>query len=485
MTMKTIQILLVGGLLAGCQGYLDEEPRGQIVGTNAITSVEGLDAALTGSYKGLTTTWVTGINTPALQALTMGSDDITTHPAANKQDFREMDQFNVTAQNGRTATVWNGCYKTIQGANNIINNYQKVTGNPAKIDPIVGEAYFIRALSYYWLVRVWGNIPLITTAEFSPDLFTVKKNTPAEVYALIEADLLKAEQMVINTKRDPGRPNKGSVKALLADVYLTEGGWPINNPAKYALAATKAKEVIDNRAIYGFGLFADLAVLWSGSSAGANTSEDVLSLATTETQWFAANAIYGSAATPGEETGWDDYFAEITFYNNFPAGKRKDLTFYTTFKKDDGTTLAWQQSQTKHPYYRKCRLQVNNTYQSSLPVPLIRYAHVLLIYAEAQARSGAPTAEAYTALNAVRSRAGLAPLSGLTAPAFANAVVSERSWEFAAEWTRWFDLLRLEKVEEANATKAADDLKPIKAITKANYWLPIPLADVNLNPNLK
>lgn len=483
--MKLIQLLLVGVLLTGCKSFLDEDPRGQIVGTNAITNVEGLDAALTGSYKGLTTTWVMGFTTPAIQALTMGSDDITTHPASNKQDFREMDQLNVTSQNGRTAIIWNGCYKTIQSTNNIINTYQKVTGDPAKIDAIVGEAYFLRAFAYYWLVRGWGNIPLITTADFSPDLLTVQKSAPADVYALIEADLLKAEQLVINTKRDPGRPNKGSVKALLADVYLTEGGWPLHNAAKYALAAAKAKEVMDNRASYGFDLLPDLAVLWSGSAAGANTSEDVFSLATTETQWFAANVIYGSSATPGEENGWDDYFAEITFYNNFPAGKRKDLTFYTTFTKADGTTIPWQQSQTKHPYYRKFRLQTNNTSPSSLPVSTLRYAHVLLIYAEAQARAGTPTPDAYAALNAVRSRAGLPARTGLSAADFAAAVVSERSWEFAAEWTRWFDLVRLEQVEAANANKAPDDLKPIKAITKANYWFPIPVADANQNPNLK
>lgn len=483
--MKAISIVLAGLLLTGCKNYLDEDPRGQVVGSNAITSVEGLDAALTGSYKGLSTTWVMGFTTSAVQAITMGGDDITTHPASNKQDFREADQFNVTSQNGRTAVIWNGCYRTIQSTNNIINNYQKITGNSAKIDAIVGEAYFLRAFSYYWLVRGWGNIPLITTADYSPDLLTVQKSTPSDVYALIEADLLKAEQLVINTKRDPGRPNKGSVKALLADVYLTEGGWPLRNTAKYALAAAKAKEVMDNRATYGFELYPDLAVLWSGTAAGSYTSEDVFSLATSDTQWFSSNVTYGSAATPGEENGWDDFFSEITFYNNFPAGKRKDLTFYTTFQTANGASVPWQQSQTKHPYFRKFRLQTPNTSSSSLPASMIRYAHVLLIYAEAQARSGAPTTAAYAALNAVRNRAGLPAVSNLSATDFATAVVNERSWEFAAEWTRWFDLVRLEQVESANANKAADDLKPLKTITKANYWLPIPAADVNQNPNLK
>ena len=117
---------------------------------------------------------------------------------------------------------------------------------------------------------------------------------------------------------------------------------------------------------------------------------------------------------------------------------------------------------------------------------MLRYAHVLLIYAEAQARAiGTPSAEAYTALNQVRSRAGLSDLSNLTTEGFIDAVVNERAWEFAGEGTtRWFDLLRLEKVEAANANKHPADLKPIGEITKADYWFPIPLTDASINPNL-
>lgn len=117
---------------------------------------------------------------------------------------------------------------------------------------------------------------------------------------------------------------------------------------------------------------------------------------------------------------------------------------------------------------------------------MIRYAHVLLIYAEAQARAtGTPDDAAYTAVNAVRLRAGLPALTaGLSGPDFADAVVNERAWEFAGEWNRWFDLVRLEKVEAANADKDPADLQPAATITKENYWMPIPGADALVNPNL-
>jgi hypothetical protein len=333
-------------------------------------------------------------------------------------------------------------------------------------------------------VRGFGSVPIISSADFTTDLLTIGKNTPAEVYALIEADLKEAETRVANVKRDQGRPNKGSVKALLADVYLTQGGWPMKDATKYALAAAKAKEVIDNKATYNFELVADLDKLWSqGGASAIGTTEEVISFQTSDQFGGSANAFWGDAARPGDEGGWDDYFAEINFFNNFPAGKRKDATFYTVFTKPDGSKIDWKNGIAKHPYYKKFRLTVPN-YISSMPVHIIRYAHVLLIYAEAQARTGNASPEAYAALNAVRERAGLKALSDLANADFLKAVVDERGWEFAGEFTRWFDLTRLEMVETANANKAVDDLKPLTAITKANYIFPVPLTDANINPNL-
>src|SRR5690606_32150208 len=97
---------------------------------------------------------------------------------------------------------------------------------------------------------------------------------------------------------------------------------------------------------------------------------------------------------------------------------------------------------------------------------------------------------AYDAMNQVRLRGraagtkALSPADGLTAAEFAAEVVQERAWEFACERTRWFDLVRLELVEWANARKDPSDLQPIRAITKESYWLPMPYNDTSINPNL-
>ncbi len=478
--MKKILVLFIAtSLLFSCKKSLTEDPRGQISGENALNSLNGLNAALVGAYKPLSNTWTSGFATAALNATLMGSDDLTTHPGSNKQEFRDLDQFSVSNLNSRVFQIWSGTYKSIQGANNIINNYQLVTTNPNEVKQILGEAYFLRAFNYYWLVRLWGDIPLIKTAAYIPELSKISKSSPAEVYKLIEEDLIQAETLLGNSKLALGRASKGSAKALLADVYLTEAGWPLKNISKLALAASKAKEVIDNKALYGFDITTPLSTLWGGTAAAVGTPEEVFALQfCPNCNWFNSNAVYGNACMSGDENGWDDYFSEINFFNNFPAGLRKDLTFQIVING-----APWQNSTTGHPYFGKFRVNGGQTtWQTSQSLPLIRYAHVLLIYAEAKARSGSLDPSAYSAVNTIRTRAGLPNLIGLSAADFATAVVKERSWEFAGEWTRWFDLTRLEMVESANAGKNSKDLPVIGPI---KYYVPIPASEVALNPNLK
>src|SRR4051812_32888487 len=204
--MKKLQILSVVILfatLSGCKHYLDENTSGALLGAEALKSQQGLEAALTGSYRGLQYTWTNGFLHATAIAATMGGDDVTTHKASNKSDFREFDQFNVPATNQRTQALYSGCYKAIQGANNVIENYKNTVGDAATINAIAGEAYFIRGMAYYWLVRLYGKIPLVTTPNFSDTLLTIHSTEPAEVYKLIEADLTAAEGLVPDTKRDP------------------------------------------------------------------------------------------------------------------------------------------------------------------------------------------------------------------------------------------------------------------------------------------
>src|SRR5579862_2497182 len=109
--MKKYIVICFLAALTGCsKHFLDENPQGQVVGNSAVSNISGLDAALTGAYKGYLRTWATGFLTSAMQGFSMGADDLTTISGGNKADFREMDQLSVTANNDRIAQIWNGCY---------------------------------------------------------------------------------------------------------------------------------------------------------------------------------------------------------------------------------------------------------------------------------------------------------------------------------------------------------------------------------------
>ncbi|MCK4855643.1 MAG: RagB/SusD family nutrient uptake outer membrane protein, partial [Bacteroidales bacterium] len=291
--MKNIAIILVLGLLVGsCSDFLEEDLSTQITSeSGALSNADGLTAALAGAYKPLSATWGSGLGNASTQAILMGSDDLTTHKASNKADFRQFDQYKVSETNGRLPFVWNGAYKSIQGCNNIIANYENATGDQAVINQIAGEAFFLRAYNYFWVVRLWGDAPLVLdTHVFNEDILSIESSTIAEIYDQIIKDLQAAEGLLADKKPEPGRAGLGSAKAVLAEVYLQMSGWPTNDASKYALAASKAKEVIDNEDTYGFGLMDNFADLWPNDSVNNDgNKEEVFALNFWAGQWYNGN----------------------------------------------------------------------------------------------------------------------------------------------------------------------------------------------------
>jgi starch-binding outer membrane protein, SusD/RagB family len=485
--MKNILIALTFIFsITSCSDFLEEDLSGQITSeSGALSNESGLTAALAGAYKPLTYTWNSGLGNSSTQAILMGGDDLTTHKASNKADFREFDQFKVAQQNGRLPFVWSGAYKSIQGANNIIANYENATGDPAVIQQIGGEAFFLRAYNYFWIVRLWGEAPLVLeTQVFDESILSVEKSSVADIYAQIIADFTMAESLLNNTKPQPGRACKGTAKAMLAEVYLQMAGWPLNDQSKYAMAASKAKEVIDNEATYGFGLMDNFADLWDSSNDG--NKEEVFALNFWAGDWYNGNAVYGSPARPGEQDGWDDYFSEITFFEEFPEGPRKDATFMTEVTKE-GVTIPWQQFATARPYFEKLQGPENN-WLNAISLPLERMAELYLIYAEAQimATGNNSDASALEAVNKIVRRSQGLPINTPNASvdwtsATQDQIVQEKAWEFAAEYCRWFDLVRLQMVEEVNAKKNPADLQPLGPV---QYYVPLPASETLANPNL-
>ncbi len=484
---KPLFYLVLVVMSFSCQD-LDEHPLGSLVNDSFFKTESDLDAAVTAVYRPLILDPWGGFGSTRMWVPLMGADDLTTLPGGNKQDYREFDTFNPTNINpALIGAAWRKQYKIIYAANNVVENYEKVEGREDYINQAVAQARFLRAFAYFWMTRVYGDLPLVTSIVTDLE---IELSPVADIYNLIEEDLVFAKTYLPASWSEPGRPTSWTAKSLLSQVYLTMGGWPLKDESKYALAAAEAKDVIDNGP---YTLVSNFANLWTME----NEKNDEF-IWTIQYTGIAGNpqltSIVGYSTMPGEEKGWDDLFFEVGFYNRFPEGPRKDATFHTQFEDEEGNpTITFEQSSTKHPYMAKYRdgaisykASFMHPYMTGRDICHLRFAEVLLIYAESQAMAdGSPNSAAYDAVNKVRARAGLEDLTpGLDKIQFRDAVVEERGWELAGEYSRWFDLIRTEKVEEMAALKDPLDLEPKGTVDKSIYHAPIPYSEILLNPNL-
>jgi hypothetical protein len=477
----------------GCnKSFLDETPKGSITPVSFYKTANDLQMAeaalalqLNGAFNQIGSAYY-------------GGDDIVSKRSGNKIDMSDFDVFNANSSNSRMTNWWNYFYATIKSANSLLAKYPDATqASDDQRNNAGGYAYFMRAISYFYLTRTWGEVPMPVDA-------TIVDNRPnakvQEIYDLIVADLQKAETMLPDHWTSPANqngidifPTRGSAKALLANVYLTMAGWPLKQTDKYAMAAAKAKEVIDGKATWGYDLMTNFADIWK---IGNRFNKEAVVACYYNNQipawsWENGNMLAPNPYAPDyEEGGWEDGMGDISFYNRFPAGPRKDASYQKDFfvKNDSNNVVDWQHTLQKHPYFLKYRddyaydwsTHKANNWWSSATTFLIRYSEVLLTYAEAEAMSAGPDAGAYEAIRQVRARAGLNPLTaGLSQTDFRDSVVAERGWEFTGELgIRWFDLVRTETVQKANALRDPSEAPLINQPSDANhtyYWAPVPI----------
>ena len=303
-------------------------------------------------------------------------------------------------------------------------------------------------------------------------------------------------------------------------------GYPLNDNGKYSQAASSAKQVIDNAGTHGFGLVPDMSTLYTIS--GAQNSEGVFTLSHCQPCGH-PNRKTAKLGLPGDFGGWQESFAEIRFFEDFPEGPRKEATYHTEIPLDANgrvtadvanatTLLPWTEfKDQQNPVFRKIvgpfEEGVFNDFQTSRADYLMRYAEVLLTYAEASGRSGSETADAWEALNQIRRRAAGLPAGtpdpsvDVTSGDLAELAYTERKWELAGEYLRWYDLVRMQRVEEAlggtarnpqvsigTAFDAAGNPSPMPLTAPSNpilgslgtdnYFSPLPPDEVIQLPNL-
>ncbi|MDB5273983.1 MAG: RagB/SusD family nutrient uptake outer membrane protein [Chitinophagaceae bacterium] len=435
----------------------------------------------------------------------MMTDDINPGPGATNADVRSQSVLQHNSAGLRVLQIWQQHYAAVRAANIAIQKIPGITFSASTLTTqkrYIAECKFLRALYYFNLVRLYGDVPLILEDQnvFDNDAIQVPRNPAADVYTQIIADLNAAAVDLPATyaAADAGRATKGAAIALLSKVYLTQKNW--------AAAATAAETVIGSGT---YGLFSNYSQVFL--PANKNGIEHVFSAQYKANSQGQGNgnaprgmrsAVPGYTASYADQLvyyikGADHYFSIYKLYQ--PNDQRKKYSFITKILGSDNTYYSTLNAPGDtvpflHKYFDPgVGAQLS---ESAANVPIIRYSEVLLIAAEAENEANAgPTGLAYTYVNQVRARAGIPDLTtGLDVNQFRDSVYLERRLELVWEWQRWFDLIR----ELPNPTistgagssdgqgRLVNSLKEVgkNSATTKHYLYPIPLQEIQLNPKL-
>lgn len=488
---------------AGCSAsFLEEEDPSNIAPETFFTIPEDAESAVRGIYENFRFHGDgAGIFSANFQMLEALSGTAETETGQNS-DLNNLYSYQYTGDNLHLQEWWLQCYEGIANANLSIKKIPTIPAIPdADARKWVGQAKFLRAFYYFWVVRLWGDAPLITRPIYTwtDNEVNASRASTQAVYDLILQDLTDAEAAGFAVTDNTGLASQMAVKSLLARVYLTMAGFPLNKGAShYQLAAAKAKEVIDYATANPdkIGLFPNYNDLHDPSKR--NVMENIFQI-----QYSAgiANANYQTFFLPNNtnitasgEVGTTVPTAKfLATYE--PDDKRiMEKGFYFKEYFLDGGTGA-PITLNRFYVYKHFDLVANGqpgaagTGNSGLNYPLIRYADILLIYAEAQNESGL-NAEAYNALKVIRDRAGLITpdMGAYNQATFREAVWTERWHELSYEGITWFDMIRLHKVYDVNTAKFVDFAGAVingVPLAEKHYLLPLPAADFRNNPNLK
>lgn len=439
MKQLIIPVLVGAFAFSGCTKLLDTKPALYIEQSASIVDKRSAQAALTGAYNALSQNNYQG-NTFRYITNLLG-DNIKW--VGNSPTNREFDVYGVFTTNTRVQELWTAIYKTVNISNNIIQKVpalQDVTLDEAERNRIRGEAFFLRALSYFDLVRLWGNVPVVTKATETPgDAAAIVNSSPETVYEFIGSDLDSAELLLpLTVQRN--RANRSTAWALKARLHLYK--------EEYALAEEYAGRLIGDSANYR------LVPSYSQFYTAKNSPESIFEVDYTinnrnsyASNWFQSPSLGGKK----EFLPTDEFVSLI----NDPAvgGTRSALVFNV-----GGVT------------YGNMNFHIATGEDQSY---ILRLAEMYLIRAEARAKLG-KLEEGLQDLTIIRARANVAAIEHVaTAEELIDNVLLERRLELAYESQRWFDLVRTGRAQEVLGIADANKL-----------YLPIPKQEILVNSNL-
>lgn len=484
--MKRIfQILLAFAFLtiAGCKKYLDKVPLDSVNTSNFWKTPEDAISAINGAYQPLQwpklynlRIWTTDIWAGnSVTGAGGGTDGIETQDIAN---------FVTSTDNAAALDIWRGPAPGILRCNLVLQNVPTMDIEPGLKNRILGEAKFLRGLYYFILVRLFGDVPLITVPQTPQDDLRPARTPKDQVYEQIIKDFSEAIDLLppksAYSGSDIGRASKGAAMGMLAKVYLTLGQYQ------------KTADLCQSIAGMGYALNEDYSDNFNPLTKNSKESlfevqyygKTKASFWDNENQssWVSTFTGPRNSNFVGGGYGWNQPTQE--FVDSYePGDVRKDKTIlYEGCPPFDGQEYKSSYSYTGYNV-RKFLVpkSISPDYDTNpANFPVLRYADVLLMWAEALNELG-KTDQAEGPLNEVRERAGLDDLNGLTQEQCRTRIIHERRMELAFEGQRWFDLIRIN-----NGQYALDFLHSIgKTNASSKYLLlPIPQKERDANPNL-
>jgi len=412
----------------------------------------------------------------------MGSDDAIKGSVATDATYiNEYDNFTVDASEGQLDGFWTAQYQNINLCNQVLANVPAISMDASLKSRYEGEAKFIRAWSYFRLVRAFGNIPLIMKLPQTAEELNPKQSTAAEVYAAIDQDLTEAAGLLPATygAADVGRATKGAALSLHAKVDMYEAG---KDASKWQNVLDYTNSVIQSGV---YSLYPDYYAMFR--IRGENCSESIFEV---QCNYVAGNSdisnsqyaqVQGNRET---NAGWGFNVPTTDLLNAFePGDPRLAATIMRAgVTTPDGDVVPPPSAGAPTMYNMKAyvpfTLAVATNQGADQNVRVLRYADVLLMNAEANNELG-HAADALTSLEKVRARAraksanptvDLPKITTTDKDQLRKAIYHERRVELAMENDRYFDVIR--------QGRAATIFGPLGWVAKDSIW-PIPQAEID------
>jgi hypothetical protein len=403
--------------------------------------------------------FATGLNSISVKS-GLSADELELYDASTNQGLIAF--YKNALSNQSQLTSWESFYKCLHTVNSVLEGLEKsATLTPAVKQQLMGEAKFLRAFIHFYLVNLYGDVPLVTSSDYRVNALS-KRTSQTQVYQQIIADLQDAQNLLsenyvggdaMSSTTERVRPTKWAATALLARAYLYTGDWKG--------AEAKASVLISNTTLF------DIAEL--NGIFMKNSKEAIWQLQPVNAGWNTEDARV-FILTGGPNNGFNPVYLSPLILNAFEVGDQR-LTAWVGSNIADGNTYFY-----------------SNKYKSAAvgsPVTeylmVLRLAEQYLIRAEARAQQN-NISGAQADINTIRQRAGLSNTTAVTKPDLLTAILYERQVELFTEWGhRWLDLKR---------TGTVDSVMSVVTLQKGGSWAttaqlyPLPATDLELNPNL-